>query len=120
VSEIAESFKISRNHLVKVALKLTNLGIIESIRGKSGGIRLALPPDQINIGEVIESCEPLEIVECFNPRTNTCYIINCCSLKFLLEKATDKFMGELKSCTLADLIATNQRKTKRVLKLKDA
>ena len=55
VSDIAESYGISRNHLLKVTLNLRRLGLVSTARGRSGGVRLALAPAEINVGSVVRA-----------------------------------------------------------------
>lgn len=73
VKQVADIYRISYNHLTKVTHELGKLGLIETIKGRNGGIRLAKEPEEINIGEVVKQTEDnLELVECFNRETNTC------------------------------------------------
>lgn len=66
IQHIADSYHISKNHLTKVVHQLSSLGLIESVRGKNGGIRLALHPRDINIGAVLRHTEAdFALVECF-------------------------------------------------------
>lgn len=104
VSEIAQSYGISRNHLVKVAHRLGQLGYIETTRGKSGGLRLVRAPSDINVGSVVRDMEPnFHLVECFNQPGNTCPITPVCKLKGVLFEAERAFMAALSAHTLADL-----------------
>lgn len=73
INEIADYFKISRNHLVKVVHNLAVCGYIHTVRGKGGGMSLARPAEEINIGDVVRHTEPnFHVVECFNPQTTHC------------------------------------------------
>jgi len=66
ISDIANSYDISRSHLTKIIHQLGQLGYIETIRGKNGGIRLARAPENINLGILIKQIEPdFALVECF-------------------------------------------------------
>ncbi|WP_367109220.1 Rrf2 family transcriptional regulator [uncultured Psychrobacter sp.] len=66
ISDIADSYDISKSHLTKIIHQLAKLGYIESIRGKNGGIRLKRAPKDINLGILIKQIEPdFELVECF-------------------------------------------------------
>ncbi len=103
--DIAGSFEISEAHLVKVVHHLATLGVVETVRGRRGGITLARPPAKIGIGEVVRSTEAdRSIVECFDPETNTCPLWPGCVLKRALSEALDAFYTTLDQYTLADLI----------------
>ncbi len=66
ISDIADSYNISKSHLTKIVHHLGKLGYIESVRGKNGGIRLGMPASDINIGALIRQTEcDFKIVECF-------------------------------------------------------
>ena len=78
ISDIANSYHISRSHLTKIIHQLGQLGYIDSVRGKNGGIRLACAPKDINLGVLIKQIEPdFNLVECFstdlliNPKPDT-------------------------------------------------
>lgn len=104
VSEIAHSYGISRNHLVKVVHHLSTNGLIRSERGRGGGIRLAIPADEIRVGDVVRLTEEdMALTECFNTSTNTCVIAGHCGLTGALNKAMGAFLKELDRYTLADV-----------------
>jgi Rrf2 family nitric oxide-sensitive transcriptional repressor len=110
IADIARDFDISRAHLLKAARRLGQLGYLETTRGRSGGVRLAMPADQISVGEVVRALETSdEFVECFNPETNTCRIAGTCRLTGLLRRALEAFYAELDSKTLADLVGADGR-----------
>ena len=101
--EISRAYGVSQHHLVKVAQLLQELGYIESSRGRSGGLRLAKPASSINVGAVVRATEPhLNLVECFDAKTNTCPIDPVCGLKGALLAAQKAFFRELERFTLAD------------------
>lgn len=102
VKEIAAHYGISRNHLVKVVHKMATLGLIESSKGKGGGIRLAQEPASMRLGDIVRSMESMEIVECFNRDTNTCRISDVCHLKHILYEASDNFIRTLNQYSLQD------------------
>jgi Rrf2 family transcriptional regulator, nitric oxide-sensitive transcriptional repressor len=96
VDEVSRAFGISRNHLVKVVQTLTELGVIKAQRGRGGGMQLAMRPTEINVGWLIRRTEPhLDLVECFDPATNTCPIAPACGLKGVLQRAQRAFLGVL-------------------------
>lgn len=105
ISEVAASFSISRNHLVKVAHELGQAGFVETMRGRGGGLRLARPPEEIAIGDVVRAMEEdFRIVECFDRDANSCCIAPACRLKRLLKEALDAWAAVLDGATLADLV----------------
>jgi Rrf2 family nitric oxide-sensitive transcriptional repressor len=105
IKEISQTFSISENHLSKIVYELGKLGLIETIRGRNGGIRLAKPPSEINIGWVVRQTEDnLSLVECFAGRENHCIVTPVCHLKHILHEALQAFLKVLDSYTLADLL----------------
>lgn len=105
ISEIASSYGISRNHIMKVVYELGRLGYVETVRGKYGGIQLGRHPEEINVAEVVRHTESgFELVECFGP-DNTCCLTPVCVLRGALDEALQAFIGRLDRYTLADLIA---------------
>ncbi len=100
ISEIARAYGISQNHLMKVAHDLGKAGYVEGVRGRFGGIRLAKPAEEINVGDVVRQTEEgFELVEC-----STCVIAPACGLTGALDEALAAFMAVLDRYTLADLL----------------
>lgn len=105
IEEIATAYGISESHLTKVAHRLGQLGIIVTVRGRHGGMRLQTPPAEINIGTTIRQMETnLALVECFNPDHNTCPIAPACALAGILDEALQAFLNVLDQYSLADVI----------------
>jgi Rrf2 family nitric oxide-sensitive transcriptional repressor len=108
IQEVADAYDISKNHLMKVAFQLGRYGILETVRGRNGGLRLARKPEQIGLGEVVRVTEEdFTMVECFDPATNSCGIIRPCRLRGILRKALDAYFAILDEFTLADLTQGN-------------
>lgn len=104
IGEIARAYGISENHLTKVVHQLGRLGLIQTIRGRGGGLRLGMPPEQIVIGQVVRQTEDdLALVECFSD--GRCAITASCRLKRALGQALAAFLAVLDGYTLADLLA---------------
>lgn len=104
--EIARAFGVSRHHLVKVVNELQHLGYIDTVRGRAGGFTLARAPERIRLGEVVRQTEgTLAVVECFDPKTNTCPLTHACGLQRALGDAFDGFFAVLDRYSLADLVA---------------
>jgi Rrf2 family nitric oxide-sensitive transcriptional repressor len=105
IAMIADKYGISENHLMKVVHQLGLAGYIETVRGKNGGLRLAKPPEEINVGEVVRRMESdMELVPCFGA-SGTCTIQPSCVLKGAVAEALDAFTAVLDRYTLADLTA---------------
>ncbi len=116
ISEIAKAYNISRNHLVKVVHQLSHNGWITTIRGKNGGMHLAFPPEQINIGTIIRQTEPhMNLLECFDKDNNNCSISPACSLKRVLYQARRAFMEVLDQQTLADILGSHSAEIVSIL-----
>ncbi|WP_372654234.1 Rrf2 family transcriptional regulator [Halobacteriovorax sp.] len=114
-SEISESYNISKNHLSKVIHQLSKLSLIDSFKGASGGIKLALSPEEINIGKLVRQTEPdFHIVECFAPSTNKCKISPSCKLKQILNESTSSFLNNLDKYTLKDILSNSSRLEKLI------
>ena len=110
IDEIAKSYSISRNHLMKVVHQLGVAGYIETVRGRGGGLRLAKPIAAIGLGEVVRYTEPdMAIVSCFEPLGAPCAIRPACVLKRALTKARDAFLDVLDGYTLGDLVEPRGR-----------
>lgn len=108
VADIARSYGISAPHLMKVAQRLAELGYIEAVRGRCGGLRLAQPSRAINLGDVVRNCETdFNLVECMAP-SGRCAIEQPCRLRRALARARDAFLAELDRLTLAELVRPNR------------
>ena len=93
VTTISRAYGISRSHLVKVVARLAERGYVETTRGKGGGVRLARPPSQIRVGDVVRDMEAeLGIVECLEKNRGSCAIAPACRLKGVLSEAMQAFL----------------------------
>ncbi|MBM7607311.1 Rrf2 family nitric oxide-sensitive transcriptional repressor [Lysinibacillus composti] len=105
IQEIADAYNISKNHLMKVTYELGQLGYIETVRGRGGGIRLAVDPNEINIGKVVRHTEEdFQIVECFSNENNMCKISPACQLKNVLFEALNAYLNVLDQYTIGDFL----------------
>lgn len=105
ITELAEQHAVSRNHLTKIVSDLGRQGMLETLRGRGGGMRLGKAPAQIRIGDVVRAAESdFRMVECFDPNTNTCTLNPTCRLKHVFHDALRAYFRELDGKTLADLV----------------
>ncbi|MGV6811722.1 MAG: RrF2 family transcriptional regulator [Brevirhabdus sp.] len=104
VDDVANAHRLSRPHVVKIVNELGREGFIETVRGRHGGFRLARPAEEIRVGDVVRFTEgDLDLVECFNPSSNTCPLIGACKLSAEIQRATRAFMDVLDGLTIADI-----------------
>ena len=105
ITEVAESYGISRSHLTKIVQELSAQGLLETMRGRGGGMRLMKPAADINIGAVVRATETdFHLVECFDPEHNQCRLNSHCYLKGVFWQAMQAFFAVLDKVTLADLL----------------
>lgn len=105
IAEISRAYGISESHLTKVVHHLGLLGLVQTTRGRGGGLRLARPAEQIIVGQVVRQTEEdLSLVECFG--SGTCTITHACKLKNVLGEALAAFFAALDHYTLADLLGS--------------
>jgi Rrf2 family nitric oxide-sensitive transcriptional repressor len=120
VDDVVRVHGLSRAHIVKVVHELGQAGYLETKRGRGGGFRLAIAAEDIKVGDVVRLTEgPLEIVECFNPESNTCPLIGICKLSSAIKKATNAFMAVLDDLTLADIVANREELMGRIAPLQE-
>lgn len=105
IPEMARAYGISQNHLMKVVHQLGKTGYVSSVRGRHGGVRLAVPADAINVGAVIRTSETqagpegLALLDC-----PVCPIAPACGLISVVDEALAAFFAVLERHTLADLL----------------
>ena len=105
VGEIARVFNLSAAHLNKVAQTLAASGYLQTIRGRSGGLRLLRTPESIRLGQVALVTEPdFQLAPCMSATGTDCPIYDPCVLRSVLSQASKSFIAELDKWTLADLI----------------
>ena len=101
ISEIAKAYGISHNHLMKVVNDLVNAGYLDSVRGRSGGVQLARPPEEMNVGALIRHTEDgFDLLDC-----GACIIGPACGLTGVLGEAMGAFLAVLDQYSVADVLA---------------
>ena len=107
-SDIARACNASSNHLGHVIHQLQQYGFVETLRGRSGGLQLALKPREISIGKVFRIFESgVPFAECFAGEQNTCPLTAECRLRGFITRAVEAFYHELDLVTLDDLVRGN-------------
>ncbi len=109
IAEVAAHYGISEAHLMKITHQLALAGVVETVRGKGGGMRLARPAAQINLGAVVRLTESeFAIVECFASGSQ-CTLEGSCRLATVLDEALAQFLAHLDRWTLEDLLKPADR-----------
>jgi Rrf2 family nitric oxide-sensitive transcriptional repressor len=104
IRALAEHHGVSRNHLMKVVNDLGRRGVMETTRGRGGGVRLVQDPRSIHLGELVRASETdFRLVECFDAATNRCGLTPDCRLKGVLADAMRAFFDVLDRSTLAEI-----------------
>jgi Rrf2 family nitric oxide-sensitive transcriptional repressor len=104
IASVAQRYRISRNHLMKVAQTLIQAGFVASVRGRHGGLKLGMDPAAIKIGAVVRATEDgFTMVECFDRKRNTCVVTPACGLRKPLDEAVQAFLEVLDRTSLADV-----------------
>ncbi|WP_142850021.1 Rrf2 family transcriptional regulator [Telmatospirillum sp. J64-1] len=117
IRAIAECYGISENHLMKVVHKLGQIGVVQTVRGRGGGLKLARPPEEISLGAVVRATEDdLALVECLDSTANTCPIAGGCGLTGIVNEALAAFLAVLDRYSLADAVCRS-RDLERLLKV---
>lgn len=108
IDEIAAAYHISRSHLTKIVHELGQSGLVETVRGRSGGMRLSKAPSEIKVGDIVRLAEKdFAVVACHDAHsTDICTIQPACTLKRALWRAMEAFMRELDALTLEEAITT--------------
>ena len=106
VEELAEVLDVSEHHLKKVVYRLAKTQYVISMKGRGGGIKLAVPPEAINLGDVLRSTEEnMCLVECIHSG-GVCSFLGdkTCRLKGIIIESTNKFIEEFGKYSLQDLL----------------
>lgn len=105
ISELAEQHAVSKNHLMKIVSDLARQRVLETTRGRGGGLRLLRAPAHIRVGDVVRSSEnDFRLVECFDRTSNACSLTPSCRLKGVFHAALQAYFKELDGVTLADIV----------------
>jgi Rrf2 family nitric oxide-sensitive transcriptional repressor len=110
IGEVAQAYRISQNHLMKVVNQLARQGYVESVRGRAGGIRLGRAPEDINLGALVRDTEEgFDLADC-----SACVVAPACGVTGVLNEAVSAFLAVLDRYTLADML-TSRLKLRELL-----
>lgn len=104
VTEIARAYNMSELSLFKFIKPLVDNGLIETVRGRNGGLRLARPAADITVLEVIQVTEEsFALAECFDTGEVNCPLAGNCETNLVLAEALEAFFSVLGKYTIEDL-----------------
>ena len=116
VREVSQAYGVSSHHLVKVVQRLVEHELVETTRGRMGGLRLTASPADINVGAIVRMTEPhMDLVECFDRDSSDCRIESACVLRGVFGEPLAAFFRALDGYTLADLLAPKPRLSKMLV-----
>jgi len=118
IDDVVAIHGLAKTHVSKVVHELGRAGLLVTQRGRGGGFRLAVSAETIVIGDVVRLTEgSLNVVECFDPETNTCPLVGVCKLSRAIQGATAAFMEVLDDLTLADISSNRAQLLNRIAPL---
>jgi Rrf2 family nitric oxide-sensitive transcriptional repressor len=104
IDTLADAVAVPRNHLAKVVQRLQHLGLLETVRGRNGGVRLATGASGASIGRLVRDLEgDTEVVDCEGEPG--CPLSGGCRLRGALRAAQEAFYASLDPITIGDLAA---------------
>jgi Rrf2 family transcriptional regulator, nitric oxide-sensitive transcriptional repressor len=104
VHEIAKATRMSPDHLLKVIKRMVELGYVQTIRGRRGGVRLATDPSSIRVADVVRATEDnLALVPCFGANADECPMGPACGLAACMHQALGAFFAVLGHYSISDL-----------------
>ncbi len=108
IDDVAQAYRISKNHLRKVVHRLSQCGYLETVQGRRGGIRLKPRPEDVRLGDLVRQMEPdFALVACMSDR-GQCGIYAACTLRSIAEEARQAFLKTFDRYRLSDLLARQQ------------
>ena len=107
IPEMAAAYSVSELFLFKILQPLVEHGLVETVRGRHGGVRLGRPAEDITLFDVVRVTEEsFAMAECFEAdSTSECPLIDACSLNAALRQALNAFFEVLASHSIATLVA---------------
>ena len=110
LNSIAERQHISEGYLEQLMAKLKKAGLVTSIRGASGGYRLARPAAEVSVGDILRALEgSLKAVECPVEQAKGCEESSFCVTKYVWERMNASIQKTVDEIKLSDLINESRR-----------
>ncbi len=104
IPEIAAAYSVSELFLFKILQPLVENRLVETVRGRNGGVRLGRPAQDITLFDVVRVTEDsFSMAECFENDAAECPLVDSCNLNAALREALNAFFAVLEKHTVADL-----------------
>lgn len=105
VEELASNLDISENHLKKIVQRLAKTDYITSLKGRNGGLKLGMNPEEIFLDKILLITEEgLDSSECFSSARHSCNYSCNCKFKKILNNSVNMFINEFSKSTLKDIL----------------
>jgi Rrf2 family iron-responsive transcriptional regulator len=105
IPEIAKAYGVSELFLFKILQPLTRAGLVETVRGRNGGVRLGRAAEKISLFDVVKVTEDsFAMAECFEDGAVECPLVDSCGLNSALRKALNAFFDVLAEYSIDDLV----------------
>jgi Rrf2 family protein len=107
IAQVATRQNIDSRYLGQIFFALKNAGIISSVRGKSGGYRLARAAAEIRAGEVVRALEgDLIPTQCCADDASmlSCESFDACLTRSLWQSISREINSTLDGITIADIV----------------
>ena len=102
--DLARATQVPRNYLGKILHELTRAGVLQSTRGRQGGFRLAVPPEQLSLIQVVSRFDDIgSRRRCLMGRPE-CSDLEPCSVHHRWKQVAEQIARFFRDTTLADLL----------------
>ncbi len=110
IPEIASAYSVSELFLFKILQPLVEHGLVQTVRGRHGGVRLGREATKISLFDVVRVTEEnFAMAECFENDAAECPLVDSCALNSALREALNAFFAVLESHSIADLVAAKSQ-----------
>ena len=108
IADMATAHRVSHNHLDKVVARMSEAGLVATVRGRGGGVQLARDPSTITVGDVMRAMEDdFAVVECLGP-ARYCQVAGVCGARSVFARALTAYFGVLDGATLEEIAMNDQ------------
>ena len=108
IADMATAHRVSHNHLDKVVARMSEAGLVATVRGRGGGVQLARDPSTITVGDVMRAMEDdFAVVECLGP-ARYCQVAGVCGARSVFARALSAYFGVLDGATLEEIAMNDQ------------